>query len=231
MKQIYNFETRSPIGSLVQEESKSHMGRPGNCLQSGKLLVPGTFKSQPTAKCRISHVRMLQYFTREDVKTSLNFVTCFENFLPRPRQSFNQLMPKRESRVMWEGYFFNNHGNLNHLFQGVDVLSLNDKWNGLGWVDASDDSKIVFAEVEAPPAKSDSNRLTKQKWSIGKVEVPPLASKAFVCLDAGGLQVALKCGIPISVIEINNDHCIHGRERCKIALRDLITARPLDLVS
>ena len=48
----------------------------------------------------------------------------------------------------------------NHLIQGVCVLlcnavSLNNKWNRLGWVDSSDDCEVVFGEVEAPPAKSE----------------------------------------------------------------------------
>lgn len=70
-----------------------------------------------------------------------------------------------------------------------------------------------------------------QKLFFGNIEFPPLASKAFVGLDAGGAQVALNGGVPFSVIQINDDHCIHRRERCKVSLRHLIAARPLDLVS
>ena len=64
------------------------------------------------------------------------FISVF-SILPRPRQSFDQRP-------------------FNHLIQGVNVLlcdthSLNNKRDGLGWVDASDDCKVVFGEVEAPP--------------------------------------------------------------------------------
>ena len=45
-------------------------------------------------------------------------------------------------------------------------------------------------------------------------------SEALVRLNAGGFQLAETVDSPQS-FDIDDDHCIHGKERCKVTLRDL----------
>ena len=98
------------------------------------------------------------------------------------------------------------------------VMSFHLTRNGILAVDASDDSDIVFREVEAPPAKCEFKIKKEIKIVFEEFEALPLASKALVRLNVGGLQVALNAGISLGVSDVNDDHCIHGRERCKVAL-------------
>ena len=99
------------------------------------------------------------------------------------------------------------------------VMSFHLTRNGILAVDASDDSDIVFREVEAPPAKykCEFKIIKKIKIVFEEVEALPFASKDLVRLNVGGVQVTLNAGISLAVNDVDDDHCIHWRECCKVA--------------